>query len=232
LDDGGALALADVVALVVVVAIGTSDAIELALFAEDGPSVLWPRSAATTAIAPPRTITAPSPSRIGSEPLRRDGPECVDQLPPVAVPARGGACRAATIAGLLDSVRAKTATSGRETLCAGRVGFESAAPGTNALEPGCAKGMSACAKASTLGKRASRSLASARRTICSSSGGTSGRAARRLGGSSTQIATAAAVVLPSKGVLPVSSSKRITPSAQMSVRASTCLAERICSGDM
>jgi len=47
-----------------------------------------------------------------------------------------------------------------------------------------------------------------------------------------QIAAAAAVVLPSNGVRPVTSSYKMIQSDQMSVRASTCFADRICSGDM
>ena len=63
--------------------------------------------------------------------------------------------------------------------------------------------------------------------------GASGRCARRLAGGSAAIAERMApAVSPAKGTCAVRSSWRMTPSAQISVRASTFFALRICSGDM
>jgi hypothetical protein len=69
--------------------------------------------------------------------------------------------------------------------------------------------------------------------MASNAGGRSGRNSEGGSGGSAETAAQISVrLLPRKGVLPVSIRYRIAPSAQMSVRASTLRAERICSGDM
>lgn len=67
----------------------------------------------------------------------------------------------------------------------------------------------------------------------SSATGTSGRKPRIEGIGFVAILIASSVNVSAKnGVRPASSSKRMTPSAQMSVRESTSLEDCICSGDM
>ena len=52
------------------------------------------------------------------------------------------------------------------------------------------------------------------------------------GSSITTLTASSVIVLALNGNRPVTASYRITPSAQMSLRASTSRAERRCSGDM
>lgn len=66
----------------------------------------------------------------------------------------------------------------------------------------------------------------------SKSPGISGRSSRTGVGVSPTIAAPIPAVDPLNGVSPVSSSYKMTPSDQTSVRASTLFAERTCSGDM
>jgi hypothetical protein len=67
----------------------------------------------------------------------------------------------------------------------------------------------------------------------SSSRGTSGRTATRLGiGSEPDAVNTSSGTSPGNGVCPAKNSYRITPNDQMSVRASTLRGRRACSGDM
>ena len=67
----------------------------------------------------------------------------------------------------------------------------------------------------------------------SSSDGASGRSQESGTGRFCRMAARrSGIVAPSKGALPVMSSCKMTPSAQMSARASIVRVERICSGDM
>ena len=97
----------------------------------------------------------------------------------------------------------------------------------------CAKGASAEASSPTPPNRLRGSFSRQRRMSHSSASGRSGRRARGEGAASwLALRPISSAVGASNGSLHVSSSYRTTPMDQMSVRSSTSLEERICSGDM
>ncbi len=96
-----------------------------------------------------------------------------------------------------------------------------------------AYGSSAAASSATDANRALRSFCRHRATTAASALGTSGRIWSTVCGVSVSTMAVSCVTDSAKnGTRPVSSSNRITPSAQMSLRSSAALDDLSCSGDM
>ena len=147
-----------------------------------------------------------------------------------ARPSGGAGAGAPTVAicGPPSSVRApeSSAIGARPGGIPSKVGIDSK-PGDGS------NGARAAESARAEGMRLAGSFSRAAETTASSSGGASGRAARSVSGASARIdAMTTGPLEPSCGVRPVTSSNKTTPSAQTSLRGSTLVAERTCSGDM
>ena len=130
--------------------------------------------------------------------------------------------------------RRRRGPKGSSSCCPGRTAARGRS--TRPIDPSAlalAYGRSALTSSPTVWKRRDRSFSRQRRMAASISTGTSGRSSRTgTGASAMMLARSPATVSARNGGRAVSTSCRQTPSDQMSVRKSTRLALRICSGDM